>query len=349
MGQLGEVLERMADAGRVGQDLRAVVTVWRDREGQARSAARVFQREVALGRCVEEPPRYLLPRGDPVELTEEFVLEARPPDIVRMERLTAHSPPWKVWMGYLPAPGHPLAPLFACPLPLAADLRLDVVGTGEVAKRPTVRLRGRPRPTDWRHPRFFGPGFDDHLLDVDAERGTLLRFADRLDGAEIAIVTVRPLADEEPLPVPAVSVPPPAEAIAGPVELSPEEAARRAHFTVVRPRRGPEGTTISTELQGAVVRMRMALMDGRFAVRIEQRALDDECDEDLARWEQLVGDRGVRYCWSARHVQPAYSEEVVLVDREGTRVTLRSRLSRALLLEIADSLEVVSAGSGHLP
>jgi hypothetical protein len=55
-----------------------------------------------------------------------------------------------------------------------------------------------------------------------------------------------------------------------------------------------------------------------------------------------VGDRGVRYCWSARHVQPNYSEEVVLVDREGTRVTLRSRLSRALLLEIADSLEVVS-------
>jgi hypothetical protein len=205
-----------------------------------------------------------------------------------------------------------------------------------------VRLRGRPRPVDWRATPFLGVGCDDHLLDVDTERGTLLRFADRLDGTEVHVVSVRPLADDEELPLPAAFLAPPAPTIAGPVELSPEEAARRAPFTVLRPRRGPEGVTISTELHGAVVRMRMALMDGRFAVRIKQRPLGDECDEDIARWEQLVGDRGVRYCWSARHVQPNYSEEVVLVDREGTRVTLRSRLSRALLLEIADSLEVVS-------
>jgi hypothetical protein len=145
--------------------------------------------------------------------------------------------------------------------------------------------------------------------------------------------------------VPAEFLVPPAAAIAGPVQLSPEEAARRAPFTVLRPRRGLEGATISTQLHDAVVLTRMALMDGRFAVRIEQRPLGDDSAEDLARWEQLVGDRGVMYCWSARHVQPAYSEEVVLVDREGTRVTLRSRLSRALLLEIASHLEVVSSGS----
>jgi hypothetical protein len=37
-----------------------------------------------------------------------------------MERLTAYAPPWKPWMGYFPAPDHPVAPLFASPLPLAA-------------------------------------------------------------------------------------------------------------------------------------------------------------------------------------------------------------------------------------
>src|SRR5258708_40372756 len=101
MGQLGEVLERMAEAGEVGSGLRAVVTVWQDREGQARAATRAIQHEVALGRCVEEPPRHLVRPGEPVELTEEFVLETRPPDFVRLERLTAYAPPWKPWMGYV--------------------------------------------------------------------------------------------------------------------------------------------------------------------------------------------------------------------------------------------------------
>jgi hypothetical protein len=43
------------------------------------------------------------------------------------------------------------------------------------------------------------------------------------------------------------------------------------------------------------------------------------------------------------HTEPRYTQEVVHVDWEGTRVTLRSRLTRDTCLEIADSLEVVSA------
>lgn len=79
-------------------------------------------------------------------------------------------------------------------------------------------------------------------------------------------------------------------------------------------------------------------------MRIEERPLDDECEEDLLRWEHIPGDRGVCYYWSARHVDPRYSEEVVLVNREGTRVTVRSRVPRAMLLEIPDSLEMVPCG-----
>lgn len=343
MGRLGEVLELMAEAGRPGHQLRGVVHHWRHLERQARAAERAMQDEVARGRCSSPPPRRLVRPGDPAELAEDLVLEVRPPEVVRVERLTVPVEP-TLRCGFLPYWVQELAPLLAAPLPLAMMLRLTVTGTGEVEGRSTVRLTGHQRPLDQAAARLLERGVDDHVLDVDAERGVLLRIADRLDGAEAQVVTVRPFADDEPLPAAPPPVMPATPAVAPPVELPLEEVARRVFFTVLRPRRGPDGATMTTQLHGKVVSTTMALLDGRFAVRIEQRPVDDECDEDLSRWEHAQGGQEVRYCWTARHVDPRYSEELVLVDREGTRVMLRSRLSRAMLLEIAESLDVLPSG-----
>jgi hypothetical protein len=339
MGELADILEGMAKAGLPGHRLRALVDLWTHHERVARAARRP-----------EEPPQRLIRPGDPAEYTHQFILVAEPPTAPHVEALSGDWTPRGNWGGYHPAAALALGSLIAAPLPLGAALTLEVAGKDEVGGSPTVRLRGRLR-----HHTAGSPPFGLHeepaeyLLDVDAGRGILRRFAERLEGADVRVISVRPFADAEPLPVPPPRAPVEAPQVSAPMQLSVDEAARRAPFRIVRPRRAPEGAALWTELHGDVLRMVLSRDDARFAVHLEQRALTEECDEDLERWESIVTERGGLYCWTAQHPDPRYTEEHILVDREGTRVTLRARLPRAMLVEIAQSLEVVSAGDRTAP
>jgi outer membrane lipoprotein-sorting protein len=122
-------------------------------------------------------------------------------------------------------------------------LMLSVIGTDSFAGRPALSVRGRPRSAGTVHAALIPPGVDEVTLLVDSERGIVLRSEAFLDGEPVRRLDIAEVAyDEEVTPATFVYEAPPGEQVRTQEEafrvdyVSLEEAARRASFTVWRPR-----------------------------------------------------------------------------------------------------------------
>ncbi|HSJ72818.1 MAG TPA: hypothetical protein VK904_00755, partial [Miltoncostaeaceae bacterium] len=149
---------------------------------------------------------------------------------------------------------------------LVSALRLELVGSGLQAGRRAIALRGRPRRRG-DHLEMLMPlarGADAHDLMVDAERGILLRIASEIDGEPFAITEVEEVAFDEAFGPETFALElPPGETFQPPggpptVDVTLDEAARRAPFTVLAPPRIPRGAEVWVSLVEASERPPLA-------------------------------------------------------------------------------------------
>jgi outer membrane lipoprotein-sorting protein len=89
------------------------------------------------------------------------------------------------------------------PSKLLTRLQFEPLGDGNVAGRRTARVRAYPTPKvnmpDTWQSVGFGVGADEYGLDVDAERGVILRVASKFSGDELELVEAVQVAFDEPL------------------------------------------------------------------------------------------------------------------------------------------------------
>jgi hypothetical protein len=124
-------------------------------------------------------------------------------------------------------------------------LDFDEISAGECAGRPTVRVHALPRAAAEGHDdaalwRLGAMGADELHLDVDAERGTLLRAEARFEGRPFAISELLEITFDEQFPDDTFEfTPPPGEEIRSIAEQFPirrnltiEQTVALAPFTV---------------------------------------------------------------------------------------------------------------------
>jgi hypothetical protein len=214
---------------------------------------------------------------------------------------------------------------------LLSALRLDLVGSGLQAGRRAIALRGVPRRRD-DHAALLARlplGADAHDLMVDAERGILLRIASEIDGEPFSIAEVEEVAfDEDFAPETFTLDLPPGEAFhpAGEraaVDVTLDEAARRAPFTVLAPPRIPMGADIWVSMVEASERPPIAAQvliayhveRGGYSLNMTQAAVGDaelrglvgdgelvERDGRAVRWRQMGNQRQVEAEHLGTHV-----------------------------------------------
>jgi hypothetical protein len=137
------------------------------------------------------------------------------------------------------------------PAPPIGFLDFDTITPGRQAERPTLRVRAVPRPLAegeaWPLFRLGADGADELLLDVDAERGALLRIEARFHGQPLFASEVTEIAFDETFTDDVFEfTPPPGEQVRSITDqfaierdLTVEEAVARAPFTVWIPSRVP--------------------------------------------------------------------------------------------------------------
>jgi outer membrane lipoprotein-sorting protein len=239
---------------------------------------------------------------------------------------------------------------------LLAVFRLHPKGTGSVAGRRTLGATGAPRPGDdgaLMVVHRVGAGADGVELDVDAERGTLLRLTALLDGEPFHSFEVTELAFDEAFPPETfVYAPEPGEDPPErwrPERLRLDEAAQRAPFTLLAPARVPEGWRLHVTWMEPRDRPRVAASahlsyesaDGAYTVQIRQQATDEPHEEWLAfarRGDVEVADAG-------EDVQPRH---YVRAERNETFVEL-SGDDLELLLTLAAELVPAPTEPPRLP
>ena len=130
------------------------------------------------------------------------------------------------------------------PAPMMGFVEFDKIERARRAGRPVLRVRAVPRTPSARHDvAFMRPsvaGADELLLDVDAERGALLRIESRFEREPIALSEVLEIAfDEQFAEDTFVFTPPDGEAVRSILDLEPvrrdltiEQAVARAPFAV---------------------------------------------------------------------------------------------------------------------
>jgi hypothetical protein len=238
------------------------------------------------------------------------------------------------------------------PTRLLPGIRLEPAGETTWIGRRVLRARAVSRKLDdavldeW-----LVPGADVHELLVDAERGTVLRLASLLDGTEIGVTAVEEIAfDEDPAgwfvfdPPPGVSVLD-AEERLEPEEVSLAEAAARAPFVVLAPRRVPAGATVHVlyaadpERWGRppAVGIRLELPGARSLSLSEGPEQGWGADEE--EWE--VHEREGRRILA----RDMMGQRQARTEHLGTRVSLVSDLPVETLVEIAASLEPVGGAA----
>jgi outer membrane lipoprotein-sorting protein len=137
------------------------------------------------------------------------------------------------------------------PAPVMGLIEFDKIVRARRAGRPVLRVRAVPRTpsagNDGPLIRLGATGADELLLDVDAERGALLRIESRFEREPIALSEVVEIAFDEPFGEDTfVFTPPAGEAVRSVVDLLPvrhdltiEQAVALAPFTVWIPARLP--------------------------------------------------------------------------------------------------------------
>jgi outer membrane lipoprotein-sorting protein len=196
---------------------------------------------------------------------------------------------------------------------LLSALRLELVGSGLQAGRRAIALRGVPRRRDDHAATLarLALGADAHDLMVDAERGILLRIASEIDGEPFSIAEVEEVAFDETFAPETFTLDlPPGEAfhpIGGQtaLELTLDEAARRAPFTVLAPPRIPRGAELWVSMVEASERPPLATQvhiayhveRGGFSMSLTQAAVEDAEDRGLVEDGELVERDGRAVVW----------------------------------------------------
>ena len=231
--------------------------------------------------------------------------------------------------------------------PLIGLLDFDTITAGRQAGRSTLRVRAVPREPaagdDMPLLRLGAGGADELWLDVDEQRGALLRVEGRLAGEPFNIWEVTEIAFDETFADDVFEfTPPPGEPIRSfkdefglERDLTIEQAVARASFTVWIPSRVPAGWVTAIAFAAASDRPRMApqvhlhcrAQDGTHAVNIAESPAGhpgEHSDYEHARpgpWRQIERDgRSMEIREPAESWQPAQ----VRLELDGTRIHIHS-------------------------
>jgi len=373
MTDLGDLLVLLHGArGRVST-VRAVLRTWRDIRVGGDAMARLVER----GDVVAYGP------GDARE-SRSFESLVRvwlsPPDCAREEREDPGGSSFGVrrggmWWRYDPyngamsnedqpdtgsGIGQELGWLLD-PAALIGLLDFGAISAGERAGRPTVRVHARPRAAAEGHEdaalwRFGAMGADELHLDVDAERGMLLRTEARFEGRPFAVSEILEVAFDEQFPGDTfVFTPPPGEEVRSVAEQFPvrrnltiEQAVALAPFTVWIPARLPGGweTEIGFAAEqdrpptAAHVFLHYSAPDGTHALRIAEAPADGPRDIEAegpgGPWREI--DRNHRPM-QIREPAESWQAAQARLDLDGTRILIHSSdLAADALADLAAGL-----------
>jgi hypothetical protein len=233
-------------------------------------------------------------------------------------------------------------------------LEFEVLGTGVAAGRPALRVRATPRDLEepMRAGHWLPWSADEFELLVDVERGVVLRLEARLEEAAFLVTELLEVAfDEEFDDEIFVFRAPPGEPVRSHAELhalpeamSLEEAARRAAFTVLAPRRLPAGWLLNVLFTPGRERPPMppgVVLHAVDASHQHQVRFLEGSDpiSDALDWE-TVEFEGERYLVLAPRMLDSQTE--VKLQRHGTHVRVTGNLERDKMLEIVHSLAPAS-------
>jgi outer membrane lipoprotein-sorting protein len=248
------------------------------------------------------------------------------------------------------------------PAPLIGLLDFHDITPGRRADRATIGTRAVPRAVgdgnNWPLARLGAMGADEILLEIDAERGALLRIESRLEGQPYAISEVLEVAFDEAFADDVfVFTPPPGEEVRSLDDdfgifrdLTIEQAVARAPFTVWIASQLPAGW--ATEITFAPARDRPAMAptlylnyragDGTHAVRVVESPADHPGEHDEyehARpnpWQEVERNgRTMQIREPAESWQPAQ----LLAELDGTRILIHSDdLAATALADLAGGL-----------
>jgi outer membrane lipoprotein-sorting protein len=372
MSELGDLLVLLHGARGRTAVVRATVRTWQDQRGihEAMQQAQRRGYAIAFGSDGE---------GEPLESVVRVWLA--PPDLVREEREGAFGEGFgvrrgAVWWRYDAERGatsnedepevgtgigEELSRLID-PAPLIGLLDFEAIAPGRHAGRDVLRVRAVPRSgaeaEDFALMPFGALGGDELLLDVDAERGALLRVEVRGQGRSLAVTEVTEIAFDEVFADDVfVFTPPPGEEIRSVTDrssvhrgLTIEQAVARAEFTVWIPARLPAGweTEIffvaenDRPLLAPHVHLHYRAEDGMHAVSVAESPAahpGEHADYEHARpnaWEDVERDgRRMQIREPAESWQPAQAR----LELEGTRILIHSSdLAAGALADLAAGL-----------
>jgi outer membrane lipoprotein-sorting protein len=376
MSRFGDLLELLHGARQRWQTVRLVVRRWHELERGHRAMERGAERARARGAGVAilraGPPRSSEDDAEVPKVSESISRLWLDPDRdrVRIERSDPHGGFYSVrvgerWWSYHPISGaisneddpsvriggaDEVAALLD-PALLLGSLDLEVIGERTGAGRDGIVVRATLREVEDPHRQghYLPEGADDFEVLVDVERGILLRLEARLDDGPFMILELMEVNFDEPFPDDVfVFQPPPGEQVrphrdvyAPPEGMSVEEAVRRAPFTVLAPRRLPDGWQLNVlympgrDRPPSAPSVVMHLKDptGLHHLRIleQAEALDDGLD-----WVEVDFEGERIFVWEPKG---RFDGEIeAKLERHGTHARLTGNLDRTTLLEIANSL-----------
>jgi hypothetical protein len=340
---LEELLERAALAADTVTSYRGVIRLYRDR-GRHDAAFREHRRlNPSTHRSFDDPPK-LAPTGQP--FVGVFAIACRLPGLPFTRHLAGHD-----WVGTSGPPGGPLRQQrfvghlgrgqAASAITLLSGCHVDVLGTGVVASRRTVRLELQFRPSPL-HPtgHFDWEGADVRLLDIDEETGLALRCEDRFQDAPIEVcefasieigvelgvddlrTDLRVLSPTEVLPAKQVS--------------SVSDAASLVDYVLLVPSRVPFGCVAHCVVQPNATRIDYTATDGRLWLAIVVESSSGSIRDDLSRFDKIGSGDDIIYLWESSPERSGRT--LAIVERGGSRARLRSDLGRDALIEVARSL-----------
>lgn len=233
---------------------------------------------------------------------------------------------------------------FLDPAVVIPHLDFGAIVAGDVDGRACWVVDATPRATvhGERHPGSRLPvGADRYRLWIDQERGMALRVEASWQGKPFSIREATGVVFDAALPDELFDYQPPSGA---PVystqdesderEVSLDEAARLAPFTVLIPSRLPGAMTFSGAKPSVMLLVRDDQGHGGHVSIVETAAIDDE-HGDGRNWK-ATEHRGTTYMTYDDGRKPA-----VRLDLHGTRTEISGPLELAALLDIAESLELV--------
>jgi hypothetical protein len=199
------------------------------------------------------------------------------------------------------------------PWPAVGRLSLQVVGTGERVGRKTLIAHARPRPQPLGGERILtdmaihriGSGADEYELEVDAERGALLRAEARLEGRPFRTTEVVAIEFDPEFGADEFAFSPPAGAKAGPLQPYPihgpvHELAALAPFKTLVPAQVPEEWRLRArytpgpeDRPGEVV-LNYSTPDGTVSVQIREFGASSAAGRPVVEdWEQVSTSHGL--------------------------------------------------------